>query len=167
MGAQFANVVAMIVSAEGSKDVDSPSDYGGETKYGISKREYPDLDIASLSESQAMGILETDYWNKYHLSQIENQAIANQIFFLLVNMNPEHAITIVQISINVCGRGMIRASVDGVLGAETIQALNSLADNWLSNRIRLETIRYYLHLTDDDKSQIPNFRGWVRRALNQ
>ena len=167
MAAVFVKVAPLIIAAEGDEESDSPSDYGGQSKYGISKREYPDLDIANLTEEKALAILEEDYWQKYHVGQIENQGIANQVFFLLINMNPLQAIRIVQIAINACGRGIINTTIDGILGSQTLQALNSIADGWLSNRIRLEAISYYLHVTDVDKTQIANFRGWVRRALIQ
>lgn len=38
-------------------------DPGGETKYGISKRSYPHLDIANLTLDQARDIYRLDYWN--------------------------------------------------------------------------------------------------------
>jgi len=38
-------------------------DPGGETKWGISKRSYPDLDIAALTREQAVEIYFRDYWN--------------------------------------------------------------------------------------------------------
>ena len=165
--ALFEKVAPLIIQAEGDKVADDVADYGGETKYGISKRQYPDLDIAALTEAEAIAILERDYWNQYNLAMIDNQGIANQIFFLFVNMDPKHAALIVQVSINACGRGIVNAQMDGILGVLTIKAVNALADGWLSNRIRLEAISYYLQLTDHDKSQVGNFRGWVRRALMQ
>lgn len=39
-----------------------PKDPGGETKYGISKRAYPDLDIKALTKEKAKGIYFVDYW---------------------------------------------------------------------------------------------------------
>lgn len=42
--------------------VNDPADPGGETKYGISKRAYPELDIASLTLGDAQGIYFKDYW---------------------------------------------------------------------------------------------------------
>ena len=167
MGAIFSKVKPLIIEIEGEKETDDPDDHGGKTKYGISQKQYPDLDIDNLTEDQAMAILEEDYWQKYHLEQIENQALANQIFFLIINVGPQYAIQIVQIAANVCGRGLMRLAIDGVMGSKTIQIVNSLADGWLSNRIRLEAISYYLQLTDHDKTQIRYFRGWVRRALMQ
>jgi lysozyme family protein len=40
----------------------NPSDPGGETKWGISKRSYPELDIKGLTPEQAAGIYQNDYW---------------------------------------------------------------------------------------------------------
>lgn len=40
-----------------------PTDPGGETKYGISKREYPNVDIQGLTLPDAMAIYLSDYWN--------------------------------------------------------------------------------------------------------
>lgn len=165
--ALFEKVAPLIIKAEGNRVTDEVTDYGGETKYGISKRQYPEVDIAALDETEALGILKRDYWDGYGIGNIENQGIANQVFFLFVNMDPKHAALIVQVSINACGRGIVNAQMDGIMGILTIKAINALADGWLSNRIRLEAISYYLQLTDHDKSQIVNFRGWVRRALIQ
>lgn len=167
MGASFNKIIPLIKKIEGDKTVDSPSDLGGLTKYGISQNANPDIDVANLSEEQAMEFLETKFWNKYHLFQIMNQGIANQLFFMLINMDPIQAIKLVQIAINACGGLIIKVDVDGILGEKTFNAINSLVAGWFSNRIRLEAIGYYLHITDINKSQIPNFRGWVRRALTQ
>ena len=40
------------------------NDPGGETKWGISKRAYPNLDIANLTADQASDIYAQDYWLK-------------------------------------------------------------------------------------------------------
>jgi len=41
--------------------VHDPRDPGGETNWGISKRSYPDLDIANLTRDEAAAIYERDY----------------------------------------------------------------------------------------------------------
>lgn len=164
MGAVFAKVASSIITAEGGYS-NSSTDYGGETKYGISKREFPHADIPNLTEAQALALLEEFYWQKYRLSEINDQSVANQVFFLFVNMNPIKAAKIVQLAINGCGRGIINIKCDGILGSQSIEAINSLIAGWLSDRIRVEAIRYYLQLTDEDKSQIVNFRGWIRREV--
>lgn len=44
--------------------VDDPADPGGATKYGISQRAYPNLDIASLTLDEAKAIYQRDYWER-------------------------------------------------------------------------------------------------------
>ena len=41
-----------------------PSDPGGETNFGISKRAYPDVDIKALTKFEAGQIYRKDYWDK-------------------------------------------------------------------------------------------------------
>jgi lysozyme family protein len=51
--------------------VNNPADPGGETKWGISKRAFPDLDIANLSRDDAKTIYRSHYWDPlavYHLT---------------------------------------------------------------------------------------------------
>jgi len=50
---------------DGSLDdgyVNDPHDPGGETKYGISKRAYPNVDIKGLTLDAAINIYYRDYW---------------------------------------------------------------------------------------------------------
>ena len=40
-----------IIKAEGAEYTDDPVDRGGKTKYGISQKRYPNLDIKNLTEA--------------------------------------------------------------------------------------------------------------------
>lgn len=42
--------------------INDPDDPGGETKYGISKRAYPKVDIKELGLADALGYYYRDYW---------------------------------------------------------------------------------------------------------
>lgn len=53
--------IGFVLAREGGY-VHHPSDPGGETNFGISKRAHPDLDIASLTIEDAAKIYEHDYW---------------------------------------------------------------------------------------------------------
>lgn len=57
---QFEQAVAFTLSWEGGYAEDS----GGPTKYGISQRSYPTLDIKNLTLDQAKAIYYEDYWLK-------------------------------------------------------------------------------------------------------
>jgi lysozyme family protein len=59
----FAAAFAIIVGAEGGY-TNNPADPGGETKYGISKRAYPDEDIVNLTLERAQELYKRDYWDK-------------------------------------------------------------------------------------------------------
>lgn len=161
MAAVFENCKLAILAAEGGT-ANNSNDYGGLTRLGVSKRQYPNLNLRSLSEDQLYSILEKDYWNRYRLGEIENQTVANQCMLLFINMNPINAGKIIQAAVNGCGHDL---KLDGVVGSVTIRTLNYIPPFWLSDRIRTEATRYYLRLTDEDKTQIPNLRSWIRRVL--
>lgn len=62
----FERAFQLIVGEEGGYSND-PQDPGGETKFGICKRSYPNVDIQQLTLDQARGIYKRDYWDKLHL----------------------------------------------------------------------------------------------------
>lgn len=57
----FETAVQIILKHEGGY-VNDPADPGGETKYGISKRSYPKINIKTLSKAAAIEIYRNDYW---------------------------------------------------------------------------------------------------------
>jgi len=58
----FERAIDFTLKWEGGYSND-PTDPGGETKYGISKRAHPDLDITNLTLEDAKDIYRTEYWN--------------------------------------------------------------------------------------------------------
>ena len=63
MSDNFERCVAFVLRHEGGY-VNDPRDPGGETKYGISKRAYPMLNIKDLSIEDAKMIYLKDYWDR-------------------------------------------------------------------------------------------------------
>lgn len=57
--------IAWTMAHEGGYVAD-PHDSGGETKWGISKRSHPDLNIADLTEEDARRIYWGEYWTPVH-----------------------------------------------------------------------------------------------------
>lgn len=61
----FQRSLEFVLAHEGGEKVTkNPHDPGGTTKWGISQRAYPHLDIESLTREQAEGIYYADYWHK-------------------------------------------------------------------------------------------------------
>lgn len=156
-----SNIMKTIVDIEGGY-VNDPDDPGGETKYGISKARYPNYDIKNLTISEAEIIYRRDFWDYYHLSGINSQNVANKILLALINMNPYDAITGFQEAI--CYLKPIKR--DGVIGAETIEAVNSLMQiGLLLELISLRYIKNYTNKVVQNRRKEKYFFGWVRRAL--
>jgi lysozyme family protein len=59
----FERIFPFTMKWEGwSKETNDPSDPGGLTKFGLSKKANPDLDIANLTLQDAMEVYKKRYW---------------------------------------------------------------------------------------------------------
>jgi len=105
----FDFAVKIILEEEGGF-VNNAKDPGGETKYGISKRQYPDVDIINLTEEQAIDIYHQDYWNPVSGDDLP-KPLALCVFDCAVNQGVGAAIRLLQSSLG--------ATVDGVIGPQT------------------------------------------------
>jgi len=70
--------------------VNDPADPGGETKYGISKRSYPDVDIKALTREEANRIYYNDYWLKSGADKLDKD-LALVFFDACVNVGIRRA----------------------------------------------------------------------------
>jgi len=103
--------------------VNDPMDPGGETKYGISKRYNPDVDVANLTVNGAKVIYYNKYWLPMRLDSLESGSVAEEMFDAGAGPNgPGMAIKIAQGAISLLGRKVV---VDGKIGPQTIAALNA------------------------------------------
>lgn len=107
-------VLDMIIKHEGGY-VNHPEDPGGETKYGISKRAYPDVEIDKLSESDAKAIYKEDYWNRIKGDDLP-LSVACVVMDYGVNSGISRASKALQ---GVCGI----TNGDGVIGPHTLSAV--------------------------------------------
>ena len=82
--------------------VNDPNDPGGETKYGISKRSYPSVDIRNLTKEQAKSIYFRDFWFSWMEMQPE---AAYHILSAMVHSGQTTVIRWVQRSLGVADDG--------------------------------------------------------------
>lgn len=143
--------------------VNHKNDPGGETKYGISKRTYPDRDIKNLTLGDARLIYYFDYWldNKCHQMP---EVIAKKYFDMCVNMGKNQATKLLQRALKAAGS---RVTEDGILGPKTLVAVNkyqnNLADIVLS-AMKSESAGYYRLLTQQKPDMKVFLNGWLNRA---
>jgi len=159
--AEFLAAFGRVLQAEGGY-VNDPHDRGGETKFGISRRQYPDEDIHDLTLDRAAEIYLRDYWNFLELDLVKVQAVAEEIFDTAVNMGPARAIRILQESLNWLGSNLV---IDGKMGPNTRNALNAYRHTESLLKV-LNGVQFdhYQRIVEENPEQARYFRGWMRRV---
>lgn len=148
----FESAFLLVIGHEGGY-VNNPSDPGGETKYGISKRAYPNVDIKNLTINQAKEIYLRDYWSKLQLDKLPD-VIRFDVFDAAVNSGITTAAKLLQRACNV--------QDDGIIGSRTISAANTMNPQILDKRLSGYRLLYIC-----DIKTFPTFgKGWVRRVAN-
>lgn len=155
--AEFLKAIDGVLEREGGY-VKDPSDRGGETKYGISKRSYPHLDIADLTKQDAVDIYCEDFWVPLCAGQIVKQIVANVFFDFSVNTGRTRATKLMQ--------QIICVPIDGIIGPITIGAINSADGEKTAMQYTLQRIQFYSDLASGRKSQKKFLAGWINRALS-
>ena len=151
----FKEIIKKVLEHEGGY-VNDPKDLGGETKYGITKRFYPDIDIKNLTIEQATEIYKKDYWDRNKVESLP-QNLWHIYFDMCVNMGKRTAVKVLQRAAVNKGRDI---EVDGGLGPMTIGALKGVE----LDRVRAFRVKYYVDLITAKPEQEKFYLGWFRRA---
>jgi lysozyme family protein len=99
----FLTAVERCLSHEGGY-VDNPNDPGGETKFGISKRSYPNVNIKNLTREGAIAIYKTDFWDRVKGDRLYD-GVAYQLFDFAINSGAGTAIRHLQKALDVADDG--------------------------------------------------------------
>lgn len=162
----FDKAFQHVIGIEGGY-VNDPTDRGGETKYGISKRAYPHLDIKNLSLEKAKKIYYRDYWKKSGAEKALIYKLAEELFDTGVNMGTGIARKFLQEALNLMNRNARNFPdlvVDGIIGPATISAYKKVDDRVLVKVLNgLQFCRYKL-ICERDSSQEKYFNGWMKRV---
>ena len=136
--------------------VNDPDDPGGETKFGISKRQYPKLDIRRLTKPQARAIYHRDYWLPMGCDQIASGRLAAKIFDIGVLTGVPRMSRILQQACNGLGAGLV---VDGHIGPVTTGWINTQDPCLILNEVVALAETY---LTGLGRKKC--LQGWLRRV---
>lgn len=146
----FDQVFDKLINHEGGY-VFNPHDPGGETKFGISKRSYPHLDIHSLTLADAKTIYKRDFWDRAQCDKLHPD-LAFELFDGAVNSGIGQSIRWLQRAVGVAD--------DGVVGPLTLASINREND---TSAIRA---RYNGHRLDF-MTRLSTWdvfgKGWARR----
>ena len=149
----------------------NPADSGGETYRGISRKNWPNwngwlmvdaaknsagfphsLDSNSALQGAVVSFYKAAFWQ---YDGINDQAIANKVFDLSVNVGRVHAIKILQSAVNV--------PQDGAYGSQTQDAVNSTNSGSLLTLIRSAAELYHEQIVQLHPEDAQFLAGWLRR----
>jgi len=154
--ANFENVIKKVLVNEGGY-VNDPKDSGGETKFGITKRTYPNVDIKNLTIAEAEAIYKRDFWDRLKGDDIASDDVAYEIFDTAVNMGVRTSSKLAQM--------VIGAYPDGIIGQKTLEELNGADVELFVAKFKLSKVARYTYLAKKYPKNRKFFFGWINRVM--
>lgn len=148
----FDKAFEAIMEWEGGYVFDS-NDPGGETKFGICKRSYPNLDIKNLTKQQAKEIYKMDYWDAVSADKLPD-SIKLMVFDCAVNQGCPFAKITLQKALGV--------TRDGIIGPKTLAAFEDVSEYMLIKKITAYRLERYMAL----KHWSYYSKGWMKRLFD-
>ncbi|WP_299009090.1 glycosyl hydrolase 108 family protein [uncultured Tenacibaculum sp.] len=138
------------------------------TNYGVSAKFYEKVigrpptiaDMKSITQTEAHQLFKIHFWDAIKGDAIQSQAVAEMVADHSINANPRVTAGIVQRTLNrYFGKNL---KVDSVIGAKTLQAINSVNPQQLFAKIGQERLHHYSRL--DDYKYFS--KSWNSRVFN-
>ena len=163
-----AHIDALIRKEGGYKETNISQDRGGRTYAGISFRAHPVWDgWGMLDQSRSPREIEAavhdlyrrEYWDAMRLDEIQLEQAAEQLFGAAVNFGVRAASVLAQQTAEV--------TPDGIVGPETVAAVNSMDEHLFEARFALAAINRYRTICNRDRSQSKFLLGWLNRVMGE
>jgi lysozyme family protein len=107
-------------------------------------------------DTELQGLVVAFYRQNFWIyDEIEDQAIANKLFDLAVNVGKVHSNKIVQ--------KCVQVDPDGFLGPQTILAINATCSGSLLPAIKTEAAEYYKDIVKSHPQDAIFLKGWLAR----
>ncbi|MGO9606886.1 MAG: glycoside hydrolase family 108 protein [Candidatus Binataceae bacterium] len=163
----FLDAVVPLLDVEGGY-VDNPEDPGGETKFGISARYHPGVDIKNLTRDEAIAIYWSEWWLAYHYDQLEPR-VAAKMLQMAPLIGPANAAICLQRACRANGRTLAEDGVVGELTRDYSAALALHNFDALRAAMRSEFAAYFrakdaLERGHRPEADEPFLKGWLTRA---
>jgi len=175
--ADFSTALSKVLDNEGGY-VSDPNDPGGETYKGVARKIFTKwdgwllVDIAKRKsgfpanleqdtdlQQKIRDFYEVNFWDKVNGDNITNQAVATSIFDFAVNGGVSTSSSLVQM--------VIGQDTDGVLGQNSVYALNAFDPEHFLASFTLAKIARYITIVKKRPESRKYFYGWVSRALGE
>jgi lysozyme family protein len=138
---QIEEAIDYTIALEGGdRYTNDPKDPGRETRFGISKRYNPDVDVRNLTKDLALGIFRSRYWMPHQLERFNYLPFAWKVFDIAVTQ----------------GNASAKLALIKVSGWDTPEAVVGLA--------RLQAL-HYADAVIKSPGKLVYLRGWINRSL--
>lgn len=171
-GDNFSTISPIILRHEGGY-ANRASDKGGPTNHGIAwntwkKYSKEDLgveptleNLKKITPEQAEVIYKKRYWDPSGFNDIQDPKLALMSYDWSITSGGAGK-QIQKLLNSQYGKNL---SIDGVIGPDTISAMNSVEDSGkLTDSIAEIRKQYYTNLTISDPKNLPNLTGWINRV---
>ena len=150
----FDKAIEITLKFEGGLS-DHVNDKGGLTKYGISQKAYPGVDIRALTLEKAKEIYKRDYWAPMHCDEVM-WPVNLCLFDHAVNSGVPRVKNIFQY--------ILKVNVDGKIGFRTIASANLADPIDLSKRLLDQRTVNFINIAKNNPDQSNFLLGWIRRV---
>lgn len=156
MNSSWDDSIKFVLEQEGGYTND-PNDAGGETNFGICKRDFPDLDIRNLTQAAAEQIYITQYWQECQCDGLP-WPLDICVFDTAVNEGTRPAKRILQ--------GALSVNVDGIIGDATIAAAFKADPATIAKRYLMHRLTAYTRIILAKPNDIVFANTWHKRVLD-
>jgi lysozyme family protein len=175
MAANFDPAYEKVLQHEGGY-VNDPNDPGGETYKGVSRtnwntwkgwqnidlaRRRPDFPANLEKDLDLQGAVKQFYldmfWSKINGDGLNDQSVATSIFDFAVNTGVTTSVILAQM--------VVGADQDGVVGEQTLKAINDTDPEHFLASFTLAKIVRYINIVKKRPTSQKYFYGWIRRAM--
>lgn len=181
--ADFTKAFNLTLANEGGY-VNDPDDPGGETYKGVARKTWPksliwviidelkqksalnrapitsaEIEIDNQLQYEVKQFYYINFWQKIKGDAITDQEVANSIFDFAVNAGVNTSSSLAQM---VAG-----ADVDGVIGKDSILAINDFEPDHFLAAFTVAKIARYVNIVKKRPASRKYFYGWVLRALGE
>lgn len=158
--AAFDAVIEIVIQHEGGL-VNNPKDKGGLTKYGISQKSYPNIDIASLTVDDAKTIYKRDFWPVIDGDNLP-PATALSLMDFAVNSNPQRAIRHFQRALET----PVTSKMDALTKTALKERVAEVSDLEVARALNRQRARMFEGIITNDPSQGVFRAGWMNRLAS-
>jgi lysozyme family protein len=175
MPADFSTAHQLVLANEGGY-VNDPQDPGGETYKGVARKiwsawdGWTNVDLNKRQsgfpgnlekdhdlQSKVEHFYESNFWNKVHGSDLNDQRIANSIYDFAVNAGSSTSVGLAQ--------SVVDIETNGVMDPVSIDAINKFDPELFLSIFTITKIARYISIVKRRPIHQKYFYGWVRRSL--